>query len=258
MANDTGNDNNQATDQNVGKVTFTDEQQARVNELLREAQGRAAKEVKTERDRLAEELRVLKETQTTTGNTSDKTGEPPKPGDIDYKKEVERIKKEYDNENKLTKAEAKAASDRAEAVERQLRTRDRFDAIREAMDGIGVEYVNRNDAVVLSEKHVVWDTERKRYVIHDESGNLRYNKSLEPLSLTEFYQGFVTERPYLIKAQVRGGAGSKESVTTGTEKYKLEDLFGPKSIGKLAQQVATKDIAEYRRLKAAAKDAGLI
>lgn len=242
------------------KPVFSDEQQIRVNELIREAQGRAAKDVRTEAARLAAEVVTLKEQlaeqlaekPTTEKVVDTKTSEP------DFKAENQRIKREYENENKLAKQEAQRERDDSTALRQELKEVRRQEAIRTAMDSLGVEFVSPKAAVKLSEESIVWDEDRKRYVVHDDKGQLRYNKALEPLDLSEFYHTFVSDNPYLIKAQLRSGAGSKESSAGGSNKYKLEDLFGSKSKGQLAQKLAAENITEYRRMRAVAKEQGLI
>ncbi len=251
---DTGTEQTQADTTKVTepvKPVFSDEQQTRVNDLIREAQGRAAKELRAENTRLAEEVRLLKEKAPET-----KVGETVPPPD--FKAEVERIKREFQNEAKLLKQEAKKEADEAAVLREKDKRRDKADAIRGAMDATGVEFVSREAATTLSEKNVVWDEDRKRFVIHDVNGNLKFNTSLEPLDLNEFYRTFANDNPWLVKAQVRGGAGSKESSTAGSGKYNLEDIFGPKSKPALAQKLASENILEYRRMKVLAKEQGLV
>lgn len=240
------------------KPTFTPEQQAYLNNVvIKEAQGRAAKDVRAENARLLAEIAALKEgvvKEPETVKTEAKPGE----ATPDFKAEVERIKREFTNELKLSKQDAKAKADEAAALKLALASRDKNDAIRTAMDSLGVDFVNRNAALKLSEDAVVWDEDRKRFVVHDSKGVLRFNSSLEPMDLVDYYQTFVNENPYLVKAQVRGGTGSKESASIGTSKHPIEDIFGSKSKGALANKLALENPGEYKRLKALAKEQGLI
>lgn len=246
---------------------FDAAQTERVNEIVREAQGRAAKEIRQEATRLAEENRLLKEqiaksggtTDTKTTSTETKTTDEStkKTEDVDFRAENRRIQQEFARELANIRTEAQREKERNQQLQEEIRKRDKMEAIRTAMDSVGVDFVSRQDAIRLSESSIDWDEERKSFVVRDENGNLKYDAALNPKSLTQFYREFVAERPYLVKAQTRGGAGSKESSATGT-KYKLEDLFGPKSNATLANELATKNIGEYRRMRALAKEQGLV
>lgn len=253
--NQATNDNSTDQTQN-SKPTFTPEQQEVFNNALREAQGRAGREHKERADRLQRELDELKSRQNekteTTGNTANTSDKEP-----DWKVENKRIREEYDNKVELANQKALAEARRREDLEKTMRERDRQDAIREAMDSQEFEFVNRKAVIGLSHSNVVWDEDRSRFVVHDDKGRLRFNSSLEPMTLEEYYQAFSTEHPYLVKAKTVGGAGSSES-KSGAGKYRLEELFGPKSNGALVNKLAIEDPGLYRRLRSLAKEQGLV
>jgi DNA repair exonuclease SbcCD ATPase subunit len=264
MGTDNQNNSNQADNQTPPKVTFTDEQQARVNELIQEAMGRAgaqhrqtAQEFQTKYEQATNDLSALR------SELDQLKANPPKPGnkedEKDYKLEVERLRTEFEQKTQDFKKlaeqkdqEAKQAKDVLQNVRKQV-----------AMQSAATKlpFVNVDVVTKLTQDSIKWDDSRERFVVVNDNGTERMNAAFEPMSLDEYYTEFAAKNPYLVRGDIKPGSGSKEfgqAGVSGNGKYKVEDIFGPKSNGKLANDLKKSDPAEYQRLKAIAVEHGVL
>lgn len=263
MATDTNT--NQANDT---KVTFDEKQQERINELIREAQGRAAKEVRTELDTiksahetLQSELNAAK-TELSKAKTPGEKKEAK--GDIEaLQNQIDEMKRarentvhELENLKRLSVQkdnEIKGAKDRETNFRKQV-------ALTKAAEKVNPFSVDQ--IVKLSGDAVVWSDQRQSFVVTDpNTGQERMNSGYEPMSLDEYFTEVAAKNPNLVRSTAKTGTGSTESTrydVSNSGKYTLEQLFGPKSNAALVNRLSFDDPAEYKRMRNMAIDNGMV
>lgn len=202
------------------KITYTAEQQEHINELIKGAQSRAARELRAENVRLKAEAAA-------------RTAAPPVVEDLSLR---------------LAETQAELSSLKSEKQETTVR-----ETLRAAC---GQQFLDNDLAVRLLADNVKVIDGAVRAV--DETGNLRLNSSFEPMTLKELAQELAAAKPFLARAEVRGGAGSKPGAGYPSNAVDLSSLFGKNSDGGKANALAMHDPQTYRRLKAAAREKGLI
>jgi hypothetical protein len=264
--NDQAN-HDQNNDKQNQKVTFTTEQQARIDELIREAMGRAGRETRTELESTRTQLQTLQaelntakdalKTAKTSTQKADAAGDiaalhsqiaEMKSAGLSTQQEVERLRKVAADKDK----EIETAKQSALNVRKNV-------AMREAADRC--KFVDTSDVVEMTDKFVRWEPTRNAFVVINESGQERFNAAYEPMTLEEFYVEYAAKKPHMVRGDARGGTGSAESQKSslsGDGIPTLEQLFGPKANAAKANKLAMENIKEYRRLKELARSAGLI
>jgi predicted RNase H-like nuclease (RuvC/YqgF family) len=262
---DTGANNNQAEQTENKPVTFSEEQQARVNELIKEKMGEAAKTVRSELNQTKAELDALKArlTEAEAASKGAKTKDEKHSADAD----VDAIR----NQLSESKSLLKNLQDEVERTRKQLHDKDKevTSARQEALNvrkqvalqgsATKANFVDLDAVIALTDRYIKFDEERNRFVVLNEEGGERFNSAMELMSLDEYYREFATKKPYLVRGDVKGGSGSSESGRFGTPGTpKIEELFGPKSDASKANQFALKDPEGYKRMRAQAKAAKLI
>jgi hypothetical protein len=250
----------QATPAEVAaKVTFTPEQQSKIEDLIKDAMGRAGKQhqataekTKTELDASRTELAAAKaELDQLKGSGQSAaaiTGQ---------KEEHDRLKAEYDRQLAELKSTAESRKAEADRNKQEFEALRRTQAIQEATGEIG--FYKPSYVSALTEDKIKWDGTRNRFVVLNEHGTERMNSAYEPMSLKEFYQEYASENPFMVKGSTASGSGSTQSAGLSSNgQFKVEDIFGAKSNTKAANDLARTNINEYHRLKAIAKSGGLI
>lgn len=258
----------QAELDNKEKVTFDARQQEKVNELLREAQGRAGREARQEADTLKVELATLR-TDLEAAKQAVKVAKTPS-----EKKEanadLEALRLELEEVKSASKAGvAELERLRASNVQKDLEVKSAKTATVETQKAVVLtsEAMKINpfevDEVVNATKNSVKLNEDtgKWMVVDPNTGQPRLNSSFEPMSLGEFYAEYAAKKPYMVRGTAKAGANSTESTrfdVSGNGRYTVEQIFGPKSSGRDAQALITKDPKEYARLRQIAIDSNLI
>jgi hypothetical protein len=105
---------------------------------------------------------------------------------------------------------------RADKLDAELADSRKNQAIRDAashLDG-GLEFHDLPMVTELVKGFVVLDKDSNSYVVKI-NGVVKMNNSLTPMTLSEYFVEFATQRPYLVKSQAKAGAGSQESGTQG-------------------------------------------
>jgi hypothetical protein len=249
------------------KVTFTPEQQARIDEIIREAQGRAGKEARTELENLKTQMQTM-QSELQTAKEALKNAKTPqqkseaqddiaalqnqinemKAAGTSTQQELERLRQAAASKDK----EVSAAREEAKQIRKEV-------AMQKAASK--VNFVNIGVVTKLTGDNIRWDDTRNTFIVVNEHGTERLNAAYEPMSLDEFYTEFAAQNPYLVRGDVKGGAGSTESQRSGLSsngKYTVEQIFGKKSVGALANKLNKEDPKEYARLKAIALENNLI
>jgi hypothetical protein len=202
------------------KIEFSEAQQQKIESIIREVSGRVAADLRAENKRLQRELEAAKST----------------PATPDLSRDLE-----------LTKAELIAL--RKEAAESKLTEQLHQAAGDTFLSSLGVRLMRDSVKIGADGKPVVVD----------EAGNPRLNAQFAPMTLAELAQAVADQHKYLARGTTRYGAGSTPSQgALPKQEPKLEDLFGRKSSGALANQLAMKSPTEYKRLKGLAQQKGLI
>jgi hypothetical protein len=212
------------------KVTFTPEQQVKIDSLIRESMGRAGNEARATAARLEAEAEVLRA-------------------------EVERLRGDREGlESNLSVKEKEAKSARAEtiAVKKQ-----------NAIQAAATEHNFFNPQIVsrLTEDKIKWDEGKQKFVVLGDDGSERLGADGNSLSVSAFLKEFGTSNPYLVRGDVKPGVGSAENqrpYTTTTERDRLKALFGKGSSSKAANDYAMRDPQGYKNAKREARSLGLI
>jgi hypothetical protein len=247
------------------KITFTPEQQEKVNELIRQKQGQAAAELRQELETTKTTLRTL-QSELETAKAAAKSGTPTQRADAaDDAKALQAQIDEMRRAGEGTKSELerlkKYASDKdkevSEAKNEALNIRKRV-AIQNAANKLN--FVDLEDVLALTERNIKWDTDKGKWSVLGEGGTERYNSAIEPMSLDEYYAELASKKPWLVRGDVKGGTGSAEAGRSnlGAGKYAVEQVFGKNADAAIANKLAREDIKEYRRLKDVARAAKLI
>jgi hypothetical protein len=97
-------------------------------------------------------------------------------------------------------------------------------------------------------------------IIADTTGVPRLGQDFSPLTLDGLMEEFCLQRPWAVRSSLKGGAGSTPASRTyqPSEYPNMADIFGRSSSSRKAADLMRKDPASYRRMKIAAKEAGLI
>jgi hypothetical protein len=252
---------------NDGKVTFTPEQQEKVNALIRDAQGRAAQELREKASTLETSVQSLQtQLQEATNALAAATTNKQKK---DASEDVEALKaqiSEMKNAGEANRVEAERLKNalQAKEVETQRSRNEVVEvkkevAIQAAAGKVG--FVDLSIVTSITKDKIKYDDSRGRFVVLNDEGHERMNSAYELMTLDEFYQELAAQKPFLVRSDARFGVGSHESSSYGAargESYKIEELFGPKSDPAKANKLALKDKKEYMRLRGVAKTAGLI
>jgi hypothetical protein len=207
------------------KIVFTPEQQAKVDELIRAAMGRAGNDARATAARLEAEAEVLRA-------------------------EVSRL----NGDKSGLEREAKSAKDETVAVRKQ-----------NTIQAAATEHNFFNPQVVtkLTEDKVKWDEGKQKFIVLGDDGTARLDPiSGDTLTVSAFLKEFGTQNSYLVRGDVKPGIGSREAQQpphrTLGEKEKLTKYFGKGSDGKAANDLALSDPNEYKRQRHIARRLGLI
>ena len=249
------------------KIEFDADQQAKVEQLIRQAKSEAAKELRAERDALKAtseaaqaELAAAKEALSkakTPGAKKEAAGEVEmlQATIAEMKSVVDGHKAEAARNRQAAEAKAKEAQEARE----QVANYKRDSAIQAAASKVG--FYDPADIAESMAKNVKWDDEAQRFVVLGGDGVPRMNALLESMTLEEYCKEIAIKKSWLVKGDVLGGSGSKPSdrALSGDGKFELTDLFGPKCNGvKINAFVKANGMTEYHRMKEKAKSIGLI
>lgn len=258
-------DQNPATDtsstndgsNNDGKVTFTTEQQDKINKLIDAAVGRTASKVRGEYEvklnEVTTQFEALKNAPKPKGSESNDANDAQLK---EFKTIVEQSKAETERYRQAAaEREREVQSARAEAQE--IRKEVAITSAASKIPFFSVDVVKQ-----LTKDSVVYDAELGQHVVKGANGQTRYDSTLEkPLSLEAYYTEFASQNKYLVRSEMAGGTGSSEtsrSNVAANGRFAVTDIFGPKSSSRSAMQLMKDNPSEYARLKGIARSEGLI
>jgi len=246
-----------------GPVTFDDRQQARISELIREAQGKAAKELRAQLKANTDEMERIR-LELEEAKKASKTGTPSERKEAsedvaaltaqlaEIKAAADALRRDFEAKDN----QVKALENTIKSKDKELLTARKQWEMQRAAEQVG--FVDMETVLTMTDKQIKWDADRQTFVVIGESGSERRNAAMELMTLSEFYQDFATKKPFLARGNTQGGTGSTENRGSGSKRLPLEKLFGKGSDAKLANELAKTDPAEYRRRRAEAKAAGLV
>jgi hypothetical protein len=266
MATETNNsqaqNNSEQNNNDQVKVTFDERQQARVNELIREKQGEAAREIRAQNAELQRQMAEMQAqlAEATKSQRKNPTAEGAE--DIEALKnvisEMKSVTAQRDQELDRYKQQLSAKASEVEKTRQEMVNIRRGMAIRDAASK--ANFVDLNAVSKLTEDSVKWDDSKGRFlVVNPETGTERMNAAFEPMSLDEFYTEYAARNPYLVRGEARGGAGSYENQRNGASmvgRYEVESVFGPKGNALIAAKLFKSDPDEYKRLRKVAVEKG--
>ncbi len=211
-----------AEDKQQTPPKFSTEQQARVDEIVREAMGRAGRDARAKVRELEAELSSLRTSASQ---------------DPEIRAELAALREER---NRL----------KAERIE---------DIARNALMSVSAGFVDPNLFCDLARKNIRVSADGGLEVVGAD-GQPLLDDELRPMTVSQLAKRIGQERPYLVRGDMRYGSGSAESQSTPppSDKALLPQLFGKNSNSKLANQLSLKDPKKYQRLRKAALAEGLI
>jgi len=206
------------------KITFTPEQQAVIDRVVKYAMSRAGKDARIEAERLRKELAAR--------STTDDAGHRTLAADLaEARSELAAVKREQE-------AAALDATIRSACAKEDFLDID-----------LAVEISKRSVRVV----------DGKPVVIDPATGSEMLDETLSPVTVQGLARRIATDKPFLVRSRVVGGTGASERGNLPMPPtVNLEDLFGKRSKGQLANQLAQRSPREYRRLRSLAQQQGLI
>lgn len=247
-------------------VVFDEKQQEKVNQLIREKQGEAAREVRTqlaakeaEATTLAADLAAARADLAKAKTPSAK---------LEAKEEVAELlaqMSEMKVANNLSTQEAERAIRESQTFKKEAQ-----DAKSETMKvrkEVAIQkaaaksnFIDLGIVSKLTEDAVRWDADKNTFSVISESGGVRLNPSLDPMTLDDLYKEFAASNPYLVRPDARGGSGSSQNSQglSSNGKYDVAQIFGKDADSRVANKLALENIKEYQRLKAVAQENGLI
>lgn len=246
------------------KVTFSEEQQAKVQEIIDEAVGRTATKLRQEHETQLSQLRSeLQQAQEQAKNATTAAGkEKAKDNAEALQSQIEEMRRASEG----TKQEAERFRTLAQQKEQEVAQarQETLNIRREvamARSAATQNFVNVDVVMKLTAESIKWDEGKNSFTVVGENGQPRLNSAFEPMTLDEFYQEFAAKNPYLVRGDVKTGAGSSDGkrfdVTTNG-KYELTQIFGSKSDGNLALKLKKENPQEYARLKKMAQEQRII
>lgn len=213
-------------------VTFTPEQQVKIDEIIKSAMGRAAAEVRREKSVLEKQLAHLNEqletAKSSAGSQSDLQNQ---------FTEMQRKLQEKENAISVVKEENE------KLAKAQLVAQHCADV-----------FVDLGAVSAMTDRNIRRNPDTGRFEVLNVDGSLKLSPTtFQPMSVQEFYQSFAEEKPYLVKSTAKGGNGStassQSSLSSGRGQYEPEQIFGKKSNARLANELAKQNPAEYKRLR---------
>jgi hypothetical protein len=248
------------------KITFTDEQKAKINDLIKDAQGRAGNDARAEAATFKAQLHNVQAELDTAKEAlkhASKAEKKEAKGDVEALQstidEMKRAQQLHVDETRklqglVTSKDEEVKTARSEAINIRKEI-----AIANAASKIN--FVNNEVISKLTKDNISWDADKNKFVVIGVDGSPRLNGSFDPMSLDEFYTEYASQNPYLVRGDVKGGSGSKESSHSGvmgSGKFEVKQIFGKESNSRLAMQLMKENPTEYHRMKALAISSGLL
>lgn len=240
-------------------ITFSEQQQKRLNEIIETRLARQGKEIRKENEtyksqvaNLTKELEEAKEA-VKVAKTPIEKHEALDNVDV-IKNELEEVKKG----NNRIQEEKNALLKTIEDTNRRMQEKDRemINLQKQTKMQFAINklpFIRPSDILVLTDKFIKYDDDLKDLIVVNEKGMQRYNSSGEPMDLDEYFAEYIQQNKQYAKTEALGGLGSTESKSGADKRYKIEDLFGPNSDPKKAMILKKSDPIRYNQMREQAK-----
>lgn len=214
----------QQTEAQRKSFAFNNEQQEMINALIntkyREAYEKAESKYQKELSTLKSELDSVKTQKAQQEQKPGKEAKADNTAEVktlhDKLAEAQKVMELHELEKKMLQekqAELNASLER-EKKERLLeRKRNTIMAAATKSGFIDPHIVQR-----LVEDAITYDEAKNDWRVHNESGQERWNKNLQPMSIEEFFSEYAEKHPYLVRGSNMSGTGSMESNGTKNKK----------------------------------------
>lgn len=223
------------------KVEFTAEQQDKVNKLIQDGMGRAAKEAK-------EQLAAIVKEKEELAAKVEELNKQVKPGeDVNKVLEAQRVVESLKEQMRAIRETATLKEQEAQQAKTQAHEMSKMYALEKSIAG---RFIDPEMIISSTKDQIGWDEAFQRWVVKNPEGSPRMNASLEPMSLDEFFEEVATKKPWAVNANFRGGTGASKSGGGLVGKYTADELFGAKPNVQAAIELMRTNPAEYKRLKA--------
>lgn len=202
------------------KLTFTPEQQEKLNELIdkgyakgftrakEEAKGEFTKLFETQEATIADLKAKFEEaTKAAAENASAEKAPKVPPEEMQQlSTQVQTLRNTLMNVEK-EKAELLNKVQSFDAVERDMKTRSAFE-----MAAADIAFIDANEEYQLLKERFGVDEQGEFFVKHEKTGRPVLNAHAEPMTLTEFLSDYAQRKPHKVKApDQRGGTGASET-----------------------------------------------
>ncbi len=152
------------------------------------------------------------------------------------------------------------------SAQRMLNDQIQATNLRQAKDAFIISQAQRQhfldaDVIVkLTRDNLKWDEGTKVFTVLDDSGQPRTAPDGSPLTPEQFFEGYASDRNYMVAGQVRSGgggtssSGSRSPVTEDWRRYFGKDTAQAANASKIARQ----DPEQYKQLQEEGRALGLL
>ena len=244
-------------------ITFTEQQQKKINEIVETRLARQGKEIKAANETYKAQISNLTNELEQAKNAVKEAKTPLEKSEaLDN---VDLIKNELDEVrrgNKRLQDEKSEFLKKLEESDKKLKEKDHqmtsLQKQTQMQFAINKQpFIRPSEILLLTERFVKYDDDLKDLIVINEKGMQRYNASGESMSLDEFYSEYIQQNKHQAKSEALGGLGSTESKQGGNSRYKPEELFGPTSDPRKTMALKLADPARYKQMREKAKADGL-
>jgi hypothetical protein len=239
------------------KVTFSAEQQDKIQQLIDAATARAHNASRTQYDAKIAELTAAVEA----AKAAKPAAKPGNDATVEAQlAEFRTVAEASKAETERFKAEATARAAEVLAARSESQEIRKEVAITQAASTI--PFFNLELVKQVTKGNIEFDGTLKQFVVKGPNGQIRYDSTLEhPLSLEAYFTEYAAQNKYLVRSTLASGTGSTESTRTDVAqngRFAVTDIFGPKSSSLKASQLMKDNPQEYARLKGIARQERLI
>lgn len=237
-----------AADAAAAKVEFTEVQQTAIGKIFDTRFGKINAKHETEKKAMADQNAAL---QAELDALKASKGKGAGSGDDDARQnQIKEILANEKSQTAAAKAALEASKTEAAGLHKEiLRTRKEI-AIQNATAG---RFLDMEAVQSMTENKIEWDEDTKAFIVR-ENGIVRQNSSLQNMTLAEYFEEFGKKRPFLVRSDVVGGAGSSENAGSSSSALGIvrtkADLQGatPRDFKKKSDYITKFGLAAFEAL----------
>lgn len=192
-------------------VSFTAEQQEVINNLINAKYREAYEKAESKYKEAQEKAPKAEPKQEAAPKTKDK----PKDVDQELKSlqdklaEAQKVIELNDLQQKMLQEKQKELLGNLEKEKQERMLERKRNTLLSAANKAG--FIDPTIVQRLVEDSFSYDENSRAWKIHNESGQERWNKNLQPMSIEEFFEEYAEKHPYLVKGSNTGGTGASEA-----------------------------------------------